>query len=284
MHISRYLNRNKVKPYSFELILNLILIVLVFLSFVPMLMSIFMSLKSNAQILGDFWGLPSPVMWSNFTDALFGLLPNMINTLIIVLTTALGVVILSGMSGYVFAQLKFPFKNTLFVMVLSIMMVPAVVTLTPNFTLVLNLGIRNTWLALWTNYLAYGQVFGIILCRTFIAGQPKELFESARIDGSSELRSFFAIALPLARPILVTLAVLNIVGTYGDYIWPLLVISTPSRQTLMVAVTGLVSEIGASERGVQTAGYVFASLPLLVLFTFGMKYFVSGMTSGAVKA
>ena len=146
------------------------------------------------------------------------------------------------------------------------------------------LGLKDSWMALWTNYLAYGQIMGIILCRTFIASQPKELFESSRIDGASEIRNFISIAVPLARPILVTLAVMNIVGTYNDYIWPLLVISSQPKQTLMVAVTGLVSEIGAKEQGIQTAGYVFASLPLLALFVFGMKYYVSGMTSGAIKA
>ena len=278
------LNKYKIKSYFFQGFMNIILIVLVFLSFVPMLMSIFMSLKTNAQILGDFWSLPFPVMWSNYSSAFFSLFPYMRNTMIIVLTTAFGVVSLSCLSGYVFAQLSFPFKQTLYVMVLAIMMVPSIVTLTPNYMLVVNLGIRDTWWALWTNYLAYGQVFGIILCRTFIAAQPKELFEAARIDGASEVKSFLSIAVPLARPILVTLIVLNIIGTYGDYIWPLLVISSKSKLTLMVGVTGLVSEFGSNQRGIQTAGYVFASLPLLVLFIFGMKYYVSGMTSGAIKA
>jgi len=264
--------------------MNIIIIILVLLSFVPMLMSLFMSLKTNAQIMGNFWSLPYPVMWSNYSRAFFGLFPYMLNTIIIVLTTALGVVLLSCMSGYVFAQLEFPFRNTLFVMILAVMMVPSIVTLTPNYTLAISLHLKDSWFALWTNYLAYGQVFGIVLCRTFIASQPKELFEASRIDGASEYRSFISVAVPLARPILVTLAVLNIVGTYGDYIWPLLVISSQSKQTLMVAVTGLMSNVGTKERGIQTAGYVFASFPLLLLFIFGMKYYVSGMTSGAIKA
>jgi len=278
------INKHILKDFTFQIIMNIIVVILVVLSFVPMLMSIFMSLKTNAQIMGNFWSLPYPVMWGNYSSAFLGLLPYMVNTIIVVLTTALGVVILSCMSGYVFAQLEFPFRNVLFVMVISVMMVPSIVTLTPNYTLAISLHLKDTWFALWTNYLAYGQVMGIVLCRTFIASQPKELFEASRIDGASEFRGFISVAVPLARPILVTLAVLNIVGTYGDYIWPLLVISSQSKQTLMVAVTGLVSEVGAKERGVQTAGYVFASFPLLILFIFGMKYYVSGMTSGAIKA
>ena len=277
-------NRHTAKNAAFQVIMIVTVATMMVLSFVPMLMTIFMSLKTNAQIMGNFWSLPFPVMWTNYSTAFFTLFPQMLNTIVIVLVTALCVVTLSCTSGYVFAQLDFPFKRTLFVMVISVMMIPSIVTLTPNYTLAISLKLKDTWFALWTNYLAYGQVMGIVLCRTFIASQPKDLFEASRIDGASEIRSFVSIAVPLARPILVTLAVLNIVGTYGDYIWPLLVISSSSKQTLMVAVTGLVSEVGAKERGVQTAGYVFASLPLLVLFVFGMKYYISGMTSGAIKA
>lgn len=277
-------NRHTVKHAGFQVIMHIIVVALLVVSFIPMLMTIFMSLKTNAQIMGNFWSLPFPVMWSNYSKAFFVLFPQMFNTIIVVLVTALGVTALSCMSGYVFAQLDFPFRQALFVMVISVMMVPSIVTLTPNYTLAISLRLKDTWFALWTNYLAYGQVMGIVLCRTFIASQPKELFEASRIDGASEMRSFISIAVPLSRPILVTLAVLNIVGTYGDYIWPLLVISSHSKQTLMVAVTGLVSEFGSRERGIQTAGYVFASLPLLILFVFGMKYYISGMTSGAIKA
>jgi ABC-type glycerol-3-phosphate transport system permease component len=275
---------HKTKDYFFQFLSIAIITVFLVTSFVPILMGVFMSLKTNAQILGDFWGLPFPVMWSNYSSALFGLAPYMLNTLIVVLVSAMGVVFISCLSGFVFAHLQFPFKNALYMTVLAVMMVPGVVTLASSYSLIINLRLKDTWFALWFPYLAGGQVMGILLCRTFIASQPKELFEAARIDGSSEIRNFLQIVIPLAQPILVTLAIMNTLSTYNDYIWPLLVVSSRSKMTLMVAVTGLVSETGAKQMGVQTAGYIFASLPLLMLFVFGMKYYVSGLTSGAIKA
>lgn len=146
-----------------------------------------------------------------------------------------------------------------------------------------DLGLLNTPWALILPWTAGGQVFGILLCRTFFATLPQELFDSAKIDGASEIDLYARIALPLSWPIIVTLAIMHLVATYNDFIWPLLTISSPKLQVVTVGLTQFTSQYGITDWGPRMAAYVLAALPLVVLFTFGMRYYVQGLTSGALK-
>ena len=124
------------------------------------------------------------------------------------------------------------------------------------------------------------------LCRTFITGQPASLFESARIDGANEFQAFYKIAVPLAKPILATITVMNMISLYGDFIWPLLVIDSNSIQVISVAVQTYSSSTQGSTAnyGAMIAGFVMATIPLLVMFLFSSRLYIEGITSGAVKA
>jgi ABC-type sugar transport system, permease component len=258
-------------------------LILLALSFIPIMLMVILSLKSNVQIYGNFWSLPKPINWENYRIAINMLIPNMLNSTLLVPVATFFTVLLSAMSGYVFARLKFPAKNFLFLLILSWMMIPGILTLTPSYKLVQDLGIYNTWWALMLPWVAGGQVFGILLCRTFIANHPAALFEAARIDGATELQSFYKIALPLAKPILATLAIMNMMGNYNDFIWPLMVIESNSRQMITVAIRVFQSATGTIDIGSMVAGFVFATIPLLVLFLFGSRLYIEGVTSGAVK-
>jgi hypothetical protein len=127
------------------------------------------------------------------------------------------------------------------------------------------------------------------LITTFFRSQPAEIFEAARIDGASELEALWRIALPLAWPIMVTVAIFNFLSIYGDFIWPTLMLSQGDRTLLMALEQYMVdpetNEFGSRpDIGIQTAGYVVATIPQLIVFALGMKYFIQGVTSGAVKA
>lgn len=154
------------------------------------------------------------------------------------------------------AKVKMFGKEALFYLIIFIFLVPGVLTLTPSFVLASQLGMRNSLpgLALW--YMGGGQVF--------------------------------AIAVPLAQPILVTLGILNFLAIYNDLIWPMLMLPSPANHTLMLALQGYFPPNdklpGRPEMGVIAAGYAFASLPILLVFIFGMKYYIEGLTSGAVKS
>jgi ABC-type glycerol-3-phosphate transport system permease component len=188
------------------------------------------------------------------------------------------------MSGYVFARLNFPLKNFLYMAVIALMMVPGILLLTPQYSLVQKYGMYNTWWALILPWAAGGQIFGILLCRTSISQLPGEMFESARIDGCSELTALVRIALPLSKPILSTIAVINMVAFYNDFIWPLLVIENNSKQVINVVIRVFQSVTGSVDLGSMVAGFVFATIPLLVLFIFTSRLYIEGITSGAIKA
>ncbi len=259
-------------------------LIMLFLAFIPIMLMIFQSMKSQVQIYGNFWSLPDPIQWSNYSSAVKALYLNMFNSIITVGVSTVLSVLLASMSGYVLAKLDFPGRKALYIAIVSIMMIPSVLTLTPLFKLVEELGLKNNWWALILPWISGGQVFGIILCRTFIMEQPKVLFESARIDGANELQAFFKIALPLAKPILATLAIMNMIGFYNDYVWPLMIISSTSKQVITVAVQVFTGSLAKTNIGVMVAGYVFATIPLLILFMAGSRLYMEGITSGAVKA
>lgn len=265
-----------------------ILLLLLAFSFVPVIMMLTMSLKDSLTIFGDFWAPPIPPIWSNYSVALLKLMPATVRTLYISIVSVLGITLFSCLAAYAFARLKFFGKEFLFFLVVFIFLVPGVLTLTPSFILANQLNMRNSLEGLIVFYIAGGQVFAIFLLRAFFQSQPEEIFEAARMDGATEWRMIWSIAVPLAMPILITLAILNFLSIYNDFLWPLLMLPSTELHTLTIALQAFNPPNerlpGRPELGIITAAYVFASLPILAVFTFGMKYYIEGLTSGAIKS
>jgi ABC-type glycerol-3-phosphate transport system permease component len=264
-----------------------LLLLLLFLSFSLVLLMIDLSLRPSVLIYVNFWGAPWPPTFDNYRTALLALIPPMWRTLWVSTASILGIVFVSSLAAYAFARMRFPGKEVFFMAVLAVLMIPGAILLTPQFILANQLNLRGSLWGLIVFYIAGGLPFGIFLITTFFRSQPAEVFEAARIDGASEVQSLLFIALPLAMPILVTVAIFNFIGIYGDYIWPTLMLNT-DQQTLLMALAAYSPQISQfasrPDIGAQTAGYAFATLPQLVIFAFGMKYFIQGVTSGAVKA
>ena len=196
-----------------------------------------------------------------------------------------GVLLVASISGFIFARYDFPGREVLFFAILALLMIPGVLTLVPAFLLVKDLGLLNTYWALILPYIAGGQIFAIFILRSFIASLPEELFEATRLDGATTLQIFRFLVVPLSKPILVTIAIMNVLGTWNDYIWPLVTIPDSKLWTVSVGVVSF----GSSFRGLESwgpmfAGFVLASIPLVVLFLFTMRHFIAGLTSGAIKA
>ncbi len=260
------------------------LLVLLILTLVPIVLMLVFSLKDNGQIYGRFWSLPNPVRWHNYIDGFTVMWRYIANTLLSSLTSVVAVVLLASMSGYVFARHRFPFKEPIYLIILALLMIPGVLTLIPAFILVKELGLLNTPWVLILPWTAGGQVFGILLCRSFFATLPQELFDAGRIDGASEFALYSRIALPLSWPILVTLAIMHLISTYNDFIWPLITVTSAEVQVVSVGLTQFTSQFGVTDWGPRMAAYTVATLPLVILFVFGMRYYVRGITSGAIKA
>ncbi len=275
--------RARWKPVLNQTGLIVTLAILLVFSFITIVLMVFLSLKDNGQIYGRFWSPPDPIIWENYPTSWLTMRRYVFNSLLYSLASVVGVVFLSSLSGYVFARHKFPGKEGIYLMILALLMVPGILTLIPAFVLVRDLGLLNTPWALILPWTAGGQVFGILLCRTFFATLPQDLFDAAKIDGAGEIEQYRRIALPLSWPIMVTLAIMHLVSTYNDFIWPLLTISDPSIQVVTVGLTQFTTEFGIINWGPRMAAYAISSLPLVVLFTFGMRYYVRGLTSGALK-
>jgi multiple sugar transport system permease protein/raffinose/stachyose/melibiose transport system permease protein len=197
-------------------------------------------------------------------------------------SSAVGTVVFASLSAYVFARYRFPGRELLFYAVISLLMIPNVFQLIPRFMLVKDLKLLNTYWALILPYIAGGQIFAIFVLRSFFASLPQELFDAAKIDGASDLKTFLYIAVPLSRSIIATLAILRLQQAWNDFIWPLVSTTDSNLRTAIVQLSFLQGEYG-TQIGPMFAGYILGSVPLLIIFAFGMKQFIAGMTSGAIK-
>jgi len=266
-----------------EMLAAIVLAMLLAVSLLPFVMMLLLSLKTNADIFTRFWGLPQPARWDFYREAAVALKGYLLNTLIVTVVVVPGVLLLSSLSGYALSRLTFRGRDAVFALILALLVVPGILTLIPTYALVQSMGLLNTRWALILPYLAGGQVLGVVLCRTFFASLPDELFEAMRLDGAGDLQIYRHLALPLSLPTLATIAIMSTLGIYNDYIWPLVTISDSSLQTFTVGVTRFAGEFNL-DYGPTLAGYVIGSLPLIVLFAVGMRAFVQGVTSGALKA
>ncbi|MBV7329201.1 carbohydrate ABC transporter permease [Chloroflexi bacterium TSY] len=265
--------------------IHIILGVLAIFTFLPYVFLLVTSFRPTVEFMHQFWGVPWQPELANYRDAWSIVGKYMLNSLIVSGVSMVGVLGIASISAFVFARFNFPGREFLFLMILALLMIPSVLTLVPAFLLVKDLGLINTYWALILPYIAGGQIFAIFILRSFIASLPEELFEAARLDGATTFQIFARIALPLSKPMLITVAIMNVLSTWNDYIWPLVTIPNDSLWTISVGIVSFGSAYsGLQQWGPMFAGYVIASIPLIVLFTFTMQYFIEGLTSGALKA
>ena len=210
--------------------------------------------------------------------------PYMLNSFFVSLSTALIVILAGSITAYVLSRYQFPLCRALFVIILSFMMIPPILTLVPSFLLVKKLGLLNSYGALILPYAAGGQVFAIYVFKTFFDGLPEDLFESARIDGAGHLRVYTHIVLPISKPIVAVVAIVNILGTWNNFLWPFICNSDAKYHVVASGLYIMSQTPVASNFSVMFAAYILSSLPILVLLTYGTKPFLQGITSGALKA
>ncbi len=279
----RKLSDREKKEIRFQTVIEIIMVLILVLAFVPIFLMIVMSFKSTWEVFNNFFGLPQHVEWSNYRGAFDYLSGNMWNTLMMVAVAVVLTLVLSVLGGYAFATRNFPGKNLLFAMIMAVMMIPGVLSLAANYTLIIEYGLLNSRWAVILCWITGGQVLGIILCRNSIEALPQDLFEAARIEGCGEFRLLLSITVPLVKPILSTVAVLKVVDYYNDFIWPMMVIESNAKQVVTVVLKVFTSSQDVSNIGIMFAGYVIATIPLLILFLFTSRLYMEGLTAGAVK-
>ena len=186
----------------------------------------------------------------------------------------------SAMAAFAFARLRWPGRDTVFKLYLATLMIPGVVTMIPNYTLMVKLGLLDSYAGLIVP--ASFSAFGTFLLRQFMLGIPRALDEAAAIDGAGHWRTFWEVILPLARPGLVTLAIFTFMGNYGSFFWPLVLIKSDALRTLPIGMLYFDSVYGRQTNLIMAAS-VMNITPLILLFVSTQKYLVKGIQLGAVK-
>lgn len=260
-----------------------ILTIIFLISMIPVAVMFIRSWKTLPQV-GRSQIFPTlPLHYGNYIMAWQLVSKYLLNTVLIVLITLVGVLLLSSVTAYVFARYDFPGKNFLFSLILALMMIPGVIAFVPLIVLVLkHFKLSNNWFGLFFPYWAGGQVLAIYILRVFFESLPEEMYEAARIDGASHFGLYWRITIPLSGSIISVIAINNIIGTWNDYVWPMIVLAQEKKRTIAVGLTFL-RDTRHPEPGVEMAAYVIASVPMFLLFLATMRTFVRGMQAGAIK-
>lgn len=261
---------------------HLILAVLAVLSLFPIYFMLVNSLKDTLDVAVSPLSLPTVMEWGNFGTAWDVIGRPIVNTVVIVGVSLFGILLCSSMSAYAFAVLEFPFRKFLFGLVFVLLLVPGFLTLIPLFLQIQKLGLSDNYLGLILPYVAAGQAFSIFVLTTFFRGLARETVEAARIDGAGDFRIYRDIVLPLQRPILVTVGIINLIPLWSDLLLPQLILGERTQTVTMalVAFQGGAQSYGSPAFGPLMAAYVIAAIPLVLVFAFLMKYYVEGITSG----
>jgi ABC-type glycerol-3-phosphate transport system permease component len=269
---------------TFTYISHGLLLTLIGIALFQVALLFIMSAKSPAEIATNPM-LPSlPIEWENYVTAWnMGIRGYLTNSIILSVSIVFGDILLSVIAAYVFARYQFPGKGLLFGLVLALMMVPGILTLVPRYLLIRDLRLLDTLWAVILPSVLGSNAFQIIVLRTFFQSLPEELFEAARIDGAGHRVLLFKITLPLSTAIISSMAILRFNGAWNDLIWPLLVLNRDELRPISVGLVMLSSGAGAPEIGVQMAGSVIASIPMIVIFIVGMRSFIDGLSVGAIK-
>jgi multiple sugar transport system permease protein len=229
--------------------------------------------------------IPEDPSLDNYYEIIFtfqnGLFPRwFFNTVFTTLAITAGSLLLNTLSGYIFAKKEFYGKDFVFSLLLATLMVPGAVTLIPAFLIVNRLGLFNSYWALILPALA--SPFGIFMMRQFITSLPSELIESAKMDGASELRTFWSIVIPLSTPAMAALGIFTVINTWNNFLWPLIVLRSNTMRTLVVGLATVQSEFNINY-GLVMAGSVLTVLPMLILYIAFQPYFVEGLRMGYGK-
>ncbi len=253
---------------------------------IPLLWMLSASLKGNEEIFAipPTW-FPEEIRWENYAEV-FDRLPFLAylrNTTYITTLTILGTVFSSSLVAYAFACLRWPGRDKLFIFVIATMMLPLHVIMIPLFVIFKELHWLNTYKPLIVPAFLGGGAFNIFLLRQFFLTIPRDLFDAARIDGCSEWRLYWNIAMPLARPALITVAILTFMFSWNDFLGPLIYLSDQAKNTLALGLALFVGQ-HQTEWGILMAASIIMMIPMVIIFFFFQRYFIQGFTMSGLKA
>lgn len=264
-------------------LLHIILISGVIIMIFPFLWGISTSLKDMREVLSNpFSIIPRQITFINYKNVVksIPIVRFFINSLIVSITITASQLITCSISAYAFSRLKFPFRDGLFYILLGTMMIPQHVIMIPVYLILNFFRLIDTYAAMIVPFIS--SAFGTFLLRQFFLTVPKELEEAATLDGCGHLRFLFRIMIPLARPILATLAIFTFMWSWNNYLWPLIVTNRIEIRTLQYGLA-MFKEEGGLNWGQLMAGTTIATIPILILFFIAQKQFIKGITLTGLK-
>ncbi|MAM08918.1 MAG: sugar ABC transporter permease [Rhizobiaceae bacterium] len=248
----------------------------------PVFFAINNALKTNKGYILDRFGVVTEPTLMNFVDVWnrSGLSAYFFNSVVVTLGAVLVLLVISSLAGFAFAVLRFPLRKLIFVVILASLMIPVQVVLVPFYQTIIGLNLLNTRIGLIISYTAFFLPFSVYLMTSFYAGLPRELVEAARIDGAKLIQIWWHVMVPMGKPALITLGILNTLYCWNDVLISLLVLQ--DKRTLMVGIAALRGEY-TTNVPLLSAGIVLAAAPIVILYIVFQRQIVSGIAVGAVK-
>ena len=270
--------------------LHFVVILLLVIWLIPTIGLFINSFRPSADVQASGWWTaifqPSQLTLSNYTYVLnqAGIWPAFINSLFITIPATIIPIFVAAFAAYAFSWMSFPGRNILFVAVVGLLVVPLQTTFIPILQLFGVFHLNGQFLALWLAHTGYGLPFAIYLLRNFMGSLPREVFESASIDGASHVTSFLRLALPMTVPAIAALAIFQFLFVWNDLLVALIYLgaANPQNAPLTIVVANLVSSLGSGWWYLAAAAFLSTALPLVVFITL-QRYFVRGIVGGSVK-
>lgn len=271
-------------------LLHAVVVGLMALWLVPTLGLFVNSFRPAADVARSGWWTALAPPWdftlANYEHVLSrqGLDHAFVNSLFITIPSTVITIMVAAFAAYAFAWMQFPLRNLIFVAIVGLLVIPLQSTFIPILKLFAATGIAGSFLAIWLAHTGYGLPFAVYLLRNYMGGLPKEVFESAAIDGASPTTAFFRLALPMSVPVLASLTIFQFLFVWNDLLVALIYLGAtrPENLPLTVVVANLVNSLGGETHFLTAAAFITMALPLVVFLAL-QRYFVRGITGGAVK-
>ncbi|HTH12786.1 MAG TPA: carbohydrate ABC transporter permease [Spirochaetia bacterium] len=269
-----------------QVVLTVCLGLVLLLALLPLVLMVVISLKDPLQYQSDPTGLTFPWDFGNYSRAIAFLAPHFLWTFVVIAVGIVSNLVTSSWAAYVLARYRFVGKSLAYWAITGLMFVPTILVLYPLYLWNIQLGLRDL-VGLTVSYWVLGHCYSVFLLQNAFRGLSEEYFEAARMDGAGHLTIWWKIVVPLGRTMITTLAIMMLIWIYtNDYVWQYIMSGAAKLQMIPVVVRGLgQSGSGGSDldHGLEAAGYVVASAPMLVAFALASKAFVRGLTSGGTK-
>jgi raffinose/stachyose/melibiose transport system permease protein len=264
-------------------ILYLALVALAVAIIYPLIWMALNGFKSNAELFGDPWGLPTTWRWENFVKAWnLGVVRYLVNSVIVTVTSTVTTVLVSSMAAYALTRLRIPFAGPITLVLLGGMMLAPAVALIPLFRLIQAIGLFDTYWALIVLYTAFRISFTVFLIRAYMVTLSREMEDAAIVDGANRWQIFWLVIIPLSRPIIVSAALLQALFAWNEFVFALVFINDTSLKTLPVGLLAMQGRV-LSDWPVLFAALTMAAIPMIVVFLLGQRQFIRGLAEGYGK-